>query len=312
MSIKPGHSHCHDVNVAKALGVNAAIVFSHVLYWLRINAAKGHNIRDGKVWMYETQKDIANFLDYLTLDEVKKAVIKLLDSGLLVKDNFNKNRFDQTSWYTVSEQDIIGIEKQNTKVPNGTMGGANGHDEECDSARCIIQEEHQEEHQEEQQQSPKKVAAAFSSAIPKKEKSKDGSIYSCLLDLTLTKEEMIQITRSNTEERIDEAVRLVKSKKKPPRNLGAFIVWAATDEIKAPLSVEDNFKQNREFAKGVKKNIVCPKGIEFEVLSKHSEIVFTSCAKQPICLYYSESGFKDELQRELKTNKFRMRNDSNM
>lgn len=145
MSINSGHSHSFDVGVAKTLGLNAAVIFNHIVYWLRINAAKGHNIKEGKVWMYEKQQEIADFLEYLSLDDVKKAMVKLIDSGLLIKGNFNSNPFDKTGWYTTSDQNIILVKKSNTKVPNGTIGSAKRHDPGCHLAPCIIQEEQQED-----------------------------------------------------------------------------------------------------------------------------------------------------------------------
>lgn len=58
-------------------------------------------------------------------------------------------------------------------------------------------------------------------------------IYSCLLSLNLTEEEKIAITKSNTEDRIANAVEIVKSKKNPPKNLVGFIIWAAAQNLKA-------------------------------------------------------------------------------
>ena len=124
-SIISGHSHSFDVGVAKTLGINAAIVLNHIIYWLRINCAKDHNVYDGKVWMYESQQDIANYLDYMTLDEVKKAVVKLLDAGVLIKGNYNANPFNKTSWYTTADQNIYRIKKTARLY------------RQCPRARCI-------------------------------------------------------------------------------------------------------------------------------------------------------------------------------
>jgi hypothetical protein len=138
-----GHSHSFDTGIAEELGLNSAIVFNHIVYWLRVNASKNSNQIDGKTWMYETQEDIAKCLTYLTIDEIKKTMVKLLKSGLLIKGNFNKNPFDRTNWYTVSDQSII--KKTLTKVPNGTIASAKSHDPTCDTAPCIHTEDKQED-----------------------------------------------------------------------------------------------------------------------------------------------------------------------
>jgi hypothetical protein len=126
-SIIAGHSHSFDIGIARHVGINAAIVFNHIAYWIKFNAAKKEaKMIDGKFWMYETQQDIANFLNYLTLEEVKKAVVKLLDVGLLIKRNFNKNPFDRTNWYALGDQSEI--QKTFTKEPIGAMGSSDGLD----------------------------------------------------------------------------------------------------------------------------------------------------------------------------------------
>lgn len=145
MSIHSGHTHSYDVGVAKSIGVNAAIVFNHIVYWLRINASKSHNIKEGKVWMYESQRDIADFLEYLTLDEVKKAIVKILESGLLIKGNFNSNAFDKTAWYTTADQDIINIKKTRTKELYGSIERAPGLHPKCPTAPSIYGQEEQQE-----------------------------------------------------------------------------------------------------------------------------------------------------------------------
>lgn len=170
MSIYSGHSHSFDAGIARALGMNAAVIFNHIVYWLRINASKGteHNIRDGKVWMYESQQEMANFLDYMTLPEIKKAVTKLLESGLLIKANFNKNSFDQTNWYTTADQSII--QKVLTKAPYGAIERSLGSNPQIPTAPShYIQEEHIHKDKEQQQRAREpaakvetETAAAFS------------------------------------------------------------------------------------------------------------------------------------------------------
>lgn len=131
-NIISGFSHSFDTGIAFELGLHSAIIFNHIVYWLRQNASKKDaEAIEGKFWMYETQKEMSEFLGYMTLDEVKKAIVKLLDHGLLIKGNFNKNPFDRTNWYTVYDQGLITnykIKKTLTKEPCGTIHSSPGHD----------------------------------------------------------------------------------------------------------------------------------------------------------------------------------------
>ena len=135
-NIISGHSHSFDTGIAKALGFTAAVIYNHILYWLRYNACKSDaQMIDGKYWMYEKQQQIADFLEYLTIDDVKKAMVKLLNAGLIIKGNFNSNPFDKTAWYTIPDQSKI--KKTLTKVPIGTIASANPHHPECESAPSL-------------------------------------------------------------------------------------------------------------------------------------------------------------------------------
>jgi hypothetical protein len=175
-----GQSHSFDTGIAKILGLNAAVVFNHILYWLKINSSKEKNMRDGKVWMYETQKEMADFLEYMTLEEVKKSIVKLLDAGLLIKANYNSNPFDKTSWYTTSDQSIFLIKKTLTKAPYGAIDNAVGRDPLRPTAPCYIQENKQEEKQQLSVVGavapPSEVPKEASSSSEEKNQEKDDSV----------------------------------------------------------------------------------------------------------------------------------------
>jgi hypothetical protein len=154
-NIISGHSHTFDTGIAETLGLHAAIVFNHIVYWLKINCRKENaNFQEGKYWMYETQKQMADFFGYLKEDDIWKAIKKLLEAGLLIKDNFNKNPFDKTSWYTTSNQEIFlgkkAIKEKITKPLISGMGDAQQRDPQRSQAECIyVQEDNQKDKQKE-------------------------------------------------------------------------------------------------------------------------------------------------------------------
>lgn len=111
-NIISGFSHSFDTGIALELGLNAAIVYNHIYYWVERNSkTKDAEMIDGRYWMYESQKEMADFLGYLSEDEIQRAIKKLLDAGLIVKGNFNKNVFNRTNWYSIN----VPIKKSFTK-----------------------------------------------------------------------------------------------------------------------------------------------------------------------------------------------------
>src|SRR5580692_9601596 len=148
-----GHNHSFDVGIARKLGLEAAIVYNHIIYWISINAnKKDAELIEGKYWMYEKQEDIADFLGYLSYDSVKRAIKILLESGLLIKGNFNKNPFDKTSWYTITNQKLILIKKSLAKAHPCAIDSVPVRDPQRTGAPSIYKEHNykQEEHQQQQ------------------------------------------------------------------------------------------------------------------------------------------------------------------
>jgi hypothetical protein len=142
-----GFSHSFDTGIASSLGLGAAVVFNHIVYWLKINAAKGKNKHEGRTWMYETAAQIAEYFDYLTERQVKYALNLLVEAGLIRIGNFNKNKFDRTLWYSLVDESILGVSKNDshlTNLSNGLTNLSNGKDE---IVNCIIQVENNKKKQ---------------------------------------------------------------------------------------------------------------------------------------------------------------------
>lgn len=102
-----GFSHSFDTGIAATLGLHAAIVYNHLLYWLQHNYIEGKNFENDKVWTYNSYDEMAKYMPYFTRDQVRRSIEDLVRSGLIIKGNFNKNKFDRTAWYTVPDQSII-------------------------------------------------------------------------------------------------------------------------------------------------------------------------------------------------------------
>ncbi len=136
--IPSGHSHSFDISIAQQLSVNAAIVYNHIFYWLRINKQKNYNFHDDKTWMYETILEMSEFFGYLSEKQVASALRLLIESNLIITGNYNKNKFDKTTWYALYDESLLGFSKNlfegdKREVSKPTKGNP-----------LYIQEEHQE------------------------------------------------------------------------------------------------------------------------------------------------------------------------
>lgn len=99
-----------NVAVAQQYGINVSLLLGDFVYWDNINKSNqsAHHFRDGRYWIYYSRSALAKHIKVLTERQVQCAIDKMIDEGLIVKAeaNYNKNGFDQTSWYSITEKGL--------------------------------------------------------------------------------------------------------------------------------------------------------------------------------------------------------------
>lgn len=97
--------HTFDIQIATEFkSTEVAIVFHHIQYWTEVNSRRKKNFFDGQYWMYQTLEEMASHFPYLSKDQVKRNISKLVDAGWVIKGNFNRTQFDRTVWYSVNQK----------------------------------------------------------------------------------------------------------------------------------------------------------------------------------------------------------------
>ena len=91
--------HSFDPEIAKQVGLNAAVIYQNILWWAEKNAANGKHYHDGLWWTYNSVSAFAELFPYLTGKQIRTALDKLVQEGLLATGRFNKSAYDQTKWY---------------------------------------------------------------------------------------------------------------------------------------------------------------------------------------------------------------------
>jgi len=104
-----GFNHSFDVGIAQACGLEAACVYNHLCYWLTHNKIRGTNFHKGKTWTYDTHENMTLFIPYLNARQIKYALQKLFDAKVIIKDNFNTDKFDKTTWYALVDENVLKI-----------------------------------------------------------------------------------------------------------------------------------------------------------------------------------------------------------
>lgn len=119
--------HMFDPQIAKEYGVNAAIIFQNLAYWIEHNRANETNFHDGRYWTYNSVRAFAELFPYLTDKQIRGALKKLEEGGMILVGNYNKSAYDRTRWYALAEKGLSiytkgqmnFADRENENVPKG-------------------------------------------------------------------------------------------------------------------------------------------------------------------------------------------------
>ena len=107
----------YDVEVADEVGTNAASIFNHISYWIQKHTIDGDNFHEGKYWVYASIKTLGAVYRFLSVDQIRTAMKKLIDRGFLEVGHFSKDKMNRTTWYALTEKGEI-----YAKIPKTHLG----------------------------------------------------------------------------------------------------------------------------------------------------------------------------------------------
>jgi len=96
--------HSFDPAIAEKAGVNAAVIYQNIAFWVEKNRANNKHLHEGRYWTYNSMRAFEELFPYFTKKQIRTAIDKLIDCGLIVAGNFNKAGYDRTKWYSLQGQ----------------------------------------------------------------------------------------------------------------------------------------------------------------------------------------------------------------
>lgn len=111
-----------DGEVAKIVGVNGAVLFWNIAYWIEKNRANKKHFQDGRYWTYNSMKAFEELFPFMTTKQVRNALDKLIDAELVITGDYNKKGFDKTKWYALTTygEDLSKGQKDLPKTANAS------------------------------------------------------------------------------------------------------------------------------------------------------------------------------------------------
>jgi len=105
-------SHSFDVLLAEEYNsIEIALLISHFQFWIIRNRRLGLNEKEGRTWTYQSLEEIASHYNYWSYDQVRRLVKKALDLGIIIKKNFNENKWDKRCWYAFENEEKFNIRR---------------------------------------------------------------------------------------------------------------------------------------------------------------------------------------------------------
>ncbi len=108
MSTFYGTHNSFNIELAREYGINAAILIHHFQKCIGFSYSSKINFHEGKYWARQSIKEIAAHLPELTIRSIRTVLSKLVDKKVLIKGNFNKNKYDHTAWYAFTDGSFLG------------------------------------------------------------------------------------------------------------------------------------------------------------------------------------------------------------
>jgi hypothetical protein len=125
-------------SLAKAIGLNEAIILQQIHYWLDPRMNK--NEREGAHWVYNSYNQWQYQFSFMSKRTIQRAVLSLEKQSLLITKKINQHNGDSTKWYTINYENLnkIGDSTPSAKMasgPNAKMASPS-----CQSGTTIYKE----------------------------------------------------------------------------------------------------------------------------------------------------------------------------
>lgn len=96
--------HSFDPDIAKRVGVHAAVLYQNIVWWCAKNAANGHNQHDGYHWTYNSVRAWSELFPYMTPKQIRTSLERLEADGMILSGSYNKSAYDRTKCFCPASQ----------------------------------------------------------------------------------------------------------------------------------------------------------------------------------------------------------------
>lgn len=108
--------HAFDVNVAMEVGIAAATIYNYIEFRCVDNRNNERDFHDSTYWVKCKLEYLHKTFPYLSIDQIRYALIKLEESGYILTGLYNESKLDRSKWYTLTPAKWENSQLANEKV----------------------------------------------------------------------------------------------------------------------------------------------------------------------------------------------------
>ncbi len=122
--------HNFNVEVARRYGVPEAIFIHNLYFWIDKNQCNGRHFYEGRSWTYNSLSALERLFPYFTRKQIRTIIDHCVGAGVVIKGNFNKEGYDKTTWFALTDEVLEiyegGDRKGTGYAPEGTSYAQEG------------------------------------------------------------------------------------------------------------------------------------------------------------------------------------------
>lgn len=100
----PIMTYTFDTFLATKYGVNEAILLNNFIFWIAKNEANRIHFHDGRYWTYNSVRAFAELFPFWSEKQIRTTIASLERQGVLLKGNYNEQKYDRSLWYSFSDE----------------------------------------------------------------------------------------------------------------------------------------------------------------------------------------------------------------
>lgn len=87
--------------IARDYGLRESVIATYL--WELLEKDMESIERNGRIWTRISQRMITMALPFMTVDMARRSLKKLAEEGIIMRAEFNDDKFDRTHWYTFTD-----------------------------------------------------------------------------------------------------------------------------------------------------------------------------------------------------------------